>query len=407
MPNINIDTLRRQILDLKVDRARQWDAALEAHEANNKPAYDAAMAEVDKLDASIAEKQALVDKYVTPDPDTVRGNTPGGAHNTNLTEMRSSNEYVRTFCDAIRNGITRRDARRSADYHILTDALTEGTDTDGGFLVPVDLQTRINELRRQFVSLRNLITVEPVTTLTGYRVLDTAPTKGFTKLSEMGDIPQDDQPAFSRYDFKVEDYGLIVPISNDLLRDNDAGLLQYLARWMAKKAVITENMAILGILAAIESSTTLEAGQEIVGLKKALNVTLDPDIALRARILTNQTSYDVMDNIEDNQGRPMMQPDITAGTGYRFKGKPITAIGNSFLKDDETGSPLYVGSFADAITMFDRQVMELATTNVGGKAWSTNSTEARAIMRMQMKQVDKEAVVAMKLAAGKNSGVGG
>ena len=403
MPILNIDELRRKILDLKNTRAHQWDDALNALENNDQAAYDTAMAQVDKSDAEIARHQKLLDKYQPPETDTVRGNTVNGANNSNLEDLRSSNEYVRTFCDDIRNGITRRDARRSADYHILTDALTEGTDTDGGFLVPVDLQTRINELRRQFVSLRNLITVEPVTTQTGYRVLDTAPTKGFTKLSEMGDIPQDDQPAFSRYDFKVEDYGLIVPISNDLLRDNDAGLLQYLARWMAKKSVITENLGILEILAAIEPSTTLEAGQEIVGLKKALNVSLDPDIALRARILTNQTSYNVMDNIEDNQG----QPDITAGTGYQFKGKPITALGNFFLKDDATGSPLYVGSFADAITMFDRQVMELATTNIGGKAWSTNSTEARAIMRFQMKQVDKEAVVALKLAAGKNAGVGG
>lgn len=398
------EKLLRKLLDLKNQRAKHWTAALNALEGNDQAAYDAAMAKVDELDAEIDKNQKLLDKYQPPEPDTVAGNTPGGEHNTNLTELRSSNEYVRTFCDAIRNGITRRDARRSADYHVLTDALTEGTDTDGGFLVPVDLETRINELRRQFVSLRNLINVEPVTTLTGFRVLDTAPTTGFTKLSEMGDIPQDDQPKFSRYDFKVEDYGLIVPISNDLLRDNDAGLIQYLARWMAKKAVITENLEILKILAALEAPVTLEAGQEIVGLKKVLNVTLDPDIALRARILCNQTSYDVLDNIEDNQGRPMMQPDITAGTGYQFKGKSIRSIGNAFLKDDETGSPLYVGSFADAITMFDRQVMELATTNIGGKAWSTNSTEARAIMRFQMKQVDKEAVVAVKLAAGKTDG---
>ncbi len=401
------DKLMRKLLDLKNQRAVQWTAACTAVDANDEAAYNAAIAKVDEIDAEIAKNQKLLDKYQPPATDTVLGNTVNGANNSNLAALRSSNEYVRTFCDAIRNGVTRRDARRSADYHILTDALTEGTDTDGGFLVPVDLETRINELRRQFVSLRSLITVEPVTTLTGYRVLDTAPTKGFTKLSEMGDIPQDDQPKFSRYDFKVEDYGLIVPISNDLLQDNDAGLIQYLARWMAKKSVITENLGILTILDSIEDPTTLDAGQEIVGIKKALNVSLDPDIALRARLLCNQTTYNVMDNIEDNQGRPMMQPDITAGTGYQFKGKGITAIGNTFLKDDETGSPLYVGSFADAITMFDRQVMELATTNIGGKAWSTNSTEARAIMRFQMKHVDKEAIVALKLAAGKTSGIGG
>lgn len=401
------DKLTRKLLDLKNQRAVQWTAACTAVDANDEAAYNAAIAKVDEIDAEIAKNQKLLDKYQPPATDTVLGNTVNGANNSNLAALRSSNEYVRTFCDAIRNGVTRRDARRSADYHILTDALTEGTDTDGGFLVPVDLETRINELRRQFVSLRSLITVEPVTTLTGFRVLDTAPDKGFTELSELGEIPQDDQPKFSRYDFKVVDYGLIVPISNDLLRDNDAGLLQYLARWMAKKAVITENLKILRLLETVEAVTTADEGGELKAIKHALNVTLDPDIKLRARILSNQTSYDVLDNLEDKQGRPLLQPDNTAGTGERIKGKPVTTIGNLYLKDAEDGSPLYIGSFADAITMFDRQVMEMATTNIGGKAWSTNTTEARAIMRFDMKQVDKDAVTALKLAAGKNAGIGG
>ena len=45
---------------------------------------------------------------------------------------------------------------------------------------------------------------------------------------------------FRKIAYKVEDYALILPVSNDLLRDTDEALLAYISRWLAKKQVITE-----------------------------------------------------------------------------------------------------------------------------------------------------------------------
>ena len=42
--------------------------------------------------------------------------------------------------------------------------------------------------------------------------MDTAPTKGFTKVAEMAAISKDDKPAFTKIEFTVEDYALIVPV---------------------------------------------------------------------------------------------------------------------------------------------------------------------------------------------------
>ena len=57
-------------------------------------------------------------------------------------------------------------------------AMTEGVEADGGLLVPQDIQTRINELRRSLVPLSDLFAVENVSFLSGSRVVDTAPNKG-------------------------------------------------------------------------------------------------------------------------------------------------------------------------------------------------------------------------------------
>lgn len=395
-----MEKLRRKLINLTTQRATQIEAAEDALNTNDEAAYNAAMAEVSKLDTQIANVNNLIAaKEATPAAPPAGADPAAGQQEvSDSSAVRSSREYVRAFCNAVRARVSPATANGER-FDILRNALTEGTDENGGFLVPVDLQTRINELRRQMVNLRSLCNVEHVTTPTGFRVIDTKPTAGFTLLEEMGTIPQDDQPAFSRIGYTVKDYGLIVPLSNDLLNDNDAGLMEYLARWMAKKAVITENNIILSLLGKL-TATVVTAGQEIAAIKKVLNVTLDPSIALNAELLTNQSGYDCLDQLVDTHGRALMQPDITTGTGSQVKGKHITTIGNSSLKNGTDGSPLYIGDFKSYITIFDRQTMEFTTTNIGGDAWRTNSTEGRAIMRLDAQVLDDKAAAALSLAGG-------
>lgn len=56
--------------------------------------------------------------------------------------------------------------------------------------------------------------------------------------------------------------------------------------------------------------------------------------------------------------------------------------------------PLFIGNFRNFATVFDRGVLEMASTNVGGDAWATNSTEIRVIARLDAQQIDGSAVVA-------------
>ena len=96
-----------------------------------------------------------------------------------LREMRASNEYARAFAYALKNGINRRNGRGNEKVRVLFDALTEGggdpAGEDGGFLVPVDIDNQIREIKRQLNPLSDLFNVENVTAPTGWRVIDTAP----------------------------------------------------------------------------------------------------------------------------------------------------------------------------------------------------------------------------------------
>lgn len=392
----------QKILDLKAKKKTHLDAAAAANDKGDITAYDAAMQDVANVQAEIDRTQAIVDAM---DNSSAGTSTPTPVPETAATpasNIRSSNEYANAFAWALRNGVNPGNAREVSDDRkgILMAALTETGGTpegaNGGFLVPEDVETRIRELRRALNPLADLFTVETVTTRTGFRVLDTAPNKGFTKISEMGEAPKDDQPAFTRVPFTVEDYAGILPISNDLLADNTAGLLAYLARWFAKKGVLTENAVLYPMLSGL-SATNVAVGKEITMIKLVLNGMLDPAISVDAKLITNQSGLAILDILTDDVGRPLLQPDLTQPNHMMFAGRPVHVYSNGQMPNLEAYAPLYIGDPRQLATLFRRNGLEVASTTIGGSAWSTNSTEMRGIMRLCASQFDTDAVKVLTL----------
>ena len=56
--------------------------------------------------------------------------------------------------------------------------------------------------------------------------------------------------------------------------------------------------------------------------------------------------------------------------------------------------PLYIGNFKMLASLIRRQAFEFASTNIGGNAWRTNSTEVRCIMRFDTIVTDAKAAIA-------------
>ncbi len=361
------------------------------------------------MDTEIARVQAIIaaeEALPTPQP---QDGTPIPA--AGGQPPHNSNDCIHAFAECIRAQLRGDQAAFATNAEIVrkavrnedAGALTEGTPASGGLVVPQDIQTTINELRRTLNPLSELFSVENVSALSGSRVVDTHPVAGFTKLAEMGTIARDDKPAFAKIEFKVEDYALIVPVSNDLLDDTDQNLLAYLSGWFAKKGVITENKVLLTLLSALHTNATaLASGKELAGIKKLLNVALDPAISLTSSCITNQDGFNYLDTLEDKQGRPLLQPDPTNGTVKMLLSRPVHVVSNAVLpgiaaKTGESATPakapIYIGDFAQYATLFRRKALEIAATNIGGNAWVTNSTEVRGIMRLDAKTFDSAAAV--------------
>jgi HK97 family phage major capsid protein len=268
-------------------------------------------------------------------------------------------------------------------------AMSEGVPVDGGLIVPQDIQTRINVLQRDYTDLSQYVTVEPVTTLTGSRVVEIdAEYTPFTAMTELEDMDETDNPTFRTFQYAVVDRGGILPVSNSLVRDTDQNLMNYVSNWLAKKSVATKNSLILAIL----NSLTPHALADVKAIKKVLNVNLDPAISMRSIILTNQDGYNWLDEQEDDNKRPLLQPDPTRPTQMMLKGRVIVPVTNKILKSAAGKAPIFIGSLAQLIVLFSRQAMELRSTDVGGDAFKRNTTDVRAIQRDDAKTFDSEAV---------------
>jgi HK97 family phage major capsid protein len=330
-----------------------------------------------------------------------------------VTDMRASREYVQTFFKAMKNGVSPKTIEagqhRAESYKLLLDALTETggspAGSEGGFLNPIDFDNLIHTLTRQYFDLATIVNVEEVTAHTGWRAIETAVAMlPFALMTESPptDMAEAEEPTFTKISYTISDYGGYMPISNDLLNDTPANIMNYLARWVARKVVLTDNSLVLADLNAISAYSVPAAITTLDGqLKNILNLGLDPDISVSSKIICNQTGFDALDQLVDGLGRPLLQPDPTNATLNRLFGREVVKLADRLWPNHQTvpGTDDYtrflVGAGEQAEVFFRRSAMEMAATTIGGDAWRKNTTEVRAIMRADAQPMDTAAMTCL------------
>ena len=69
------------------------------------------------------------------------------------------------------------------------------------------------------------------------------------------------------------------------------------------------------------------------------------------------------------------------------------AVSNGQLPDTSSKPEFFIGDFREFATLFQRDAFEVASTDIGGNAWRTDSTEIRGITRLDVAKFDTAAVV--------------
>lgn len=370
------------------------------------------------------ELKELQDKFdILKDLDdgatTLENKTPAGAPTDSTAE----------FAQAARNGFC------------VKNSMNEGTEADGGYTVPNDIQTRINKYKEAKFSLGQLVRKESVKTVKGSRTFKKRSQQtGFTKVGEGGKIGKKNTPQFERIDYEISKYAGYFPVTNELLADSDANIASTLIEWIGDEARVTENNLIMD---AIKTKKEVKLSG-LDDIKKVLNVTIGSAFKQSSKIITNDDGLQYLDTLKDTNGRYLLAPDpkdtmqmrlavggtyipvevipnedlsstptyakttdtdVKAGKIYYKEAErvyteveePKKAEIAGYFEISETKIPIIIGDLKEGIWYFDRAKTTIMTSNIASigtlNAFEEDLTIYRAIEREDVKVRDEKAFV--------------
>lgn len=278
------------------------------------------------------------------------------------------------------------------------DGMREGSDVDGGYVVPQDIVTQIRQFKRAEFSLLPLVDYNKVSTNKGSRTYESKATAtAFGEMDEAGVISKIENVNFQVITYSIKNFGGFLPVSNTLLKDTDAALQQTISKWFARKSVATANNLILTTLKT-KSETNLK---DLDGIKNTLNVTLGQAYKSSSIILTNDDGLQYLDTLKDADGRYLLNPNPTDPAKMQLRAGstvvPIEVAPNSVLASNESKIPFIIGDFKEAVAYWDREQYILNASDIASvgnvNAFAQNLTLFRALEREDVSLKDKDAFV--------------
>ena len=375
---------------------------------NDKKAEVKKLAEENKLDEARKAKDELKEMQEKFDllKDLDDGKMDDARKKADAKGMKYADQKdaVKEFADAARRGFK------------VENSMNEGTPADGGYTVPEDIQTKINERRSAKASLIDLVDVESVTTNKGSRTFKKRSQQtGFQKVGEGGKIGAKATPQFGRMDYAISKYAGYFPVTNELLEDSDAAITSVLTAWIGDESRVTRNNIIRTAINT-KGKTALTSLDDI---KKALNVTLGAAFKSTSRVVTNDDGLQYLDTLKDNDGKYLLQPNPANPMQLRLCAGativPVTVIPNDDLPSDVSTAkkrkiPMIIGDLKEGIKFFDRKSLTIMASNLAAagelNAFEEDLTLFRAIEREDCKVKDDMAFVNGELTIDDNSVVG-
>ena len=287
----------------------------------------------------------------------------------------------------------------------LDKAMNEGSNADGGYTVPEDIVTKIEEYRSAKASLLHLVSVVNVSTNKGQRTFKKrAQQTGFTKVGEGAKIGAKATPQFERINYEIEKYAGYFPVTNEVLEDSDSNLAQVIIEWIGDESRVTANKLILEQIATKEAVDL----KDMDGVKKAINVTLGQAFKTTSKIVTNDDGLQYFDTLTDANGRYMLAPmpgEVMAQTLQVGANRiPVVVIPNEDLPTVDGKIPMIVGDLKEAVVYWNRKQMNIKISDVAVvgdlNAYEEDLTLYRAIEREDVTLKDSDAFVNGYIVAG-------
>ena len=405
-----------KILELREKRAKAWDAAkqfLDAKRGADGMLSEEDTATYDKMEQDVMnlgkeierlERQAAIDAELSKATSTPLTGKPGAKMGKDETEKtgRASDEYKGSFWNAM---------RVKAPMPSVLNALQEGTDSEGGYLVPDEFERTLVEALEEENVFRTLAHV--IKTSSGDRKIPVVASKGTASwVDEEGAYTESDD-AFSQVSIGAYKLGTMIKVSEELLADSVFDLEAYISKEFARRIGAREEESFfngdgkgkpLGILAAAggaevgvtAASATAITADEVIDLFYSLKAPYRKN----AVWVLNDATVKQIRKLKDTTGQYLWQPSLVAGTPDTILGRPVKT--SAFMPTAAAGAKtIAFGDFkyywiADRQGRTFKKLSELYAANGQVGFMGTQRVDGKLIL--------PEAIKVLQMKAGTSSG---
>lgn len=243
------------------------------------------------------------------------------------TYTRSINQFIRTKGEK-RDGLT-----------------TVGAEA----VIPIDRITKPEKQPETVVDLRQHVGRVPVTTGTGSYPILRANKNKMISVAELAKNPALANPEFTKVNYEITTYRGYIPVSQEALDDSDIDLGGLVAEHIQRQSLNTSNAAI----AAKLQTATAKTVTTIDDLKDIVNVAIDP--AYNVKFIASQSFFNELDKMKDNDGRYLLQQDVTVASGYKLLGREVVVMADDVIGTKAGDKVAFVGDPSLFAKFFDRQ----------------------------------------------------
>ena len=325
------------IIEMRNKRAKAFEAAkafLEAHATDgilsaedsatydemekSIKKYDEAIGRMERLEAMDAQLSKPVSTPITEKPVTAKDDKKTG---------RASDSYKDAFWNQAR-------AKNGSVSYEVRNALQEGVDSEGGYLVPDEFEKTLVQSLENETIVRKHATV--ITTNSGSHKIPIVTEKGTASWVEEEGIIPDGDDTFGQQQIDAHKVGTIIKVSEELLNDSAFDLESYFSTEFTRRIGDKEEEAFftgngvkkpLGVLAD-------EGGAEVgVTTASATAITADDIVDLfyslkapyrkNAIWVLNDATVAAIRKLKDENGQFLWQPALHDGDHETLLGKKI------------------------------------------------------------------------------------
>ena len=319
------------VKELRAMRAKAWEEAkafLDSHRNESGLLSDEDTKAYEEMEKRIVnlgheiERQERIDameREMAMPVSTPLTSRPDGAKDKGKTG-RASDEYKKAFWNDMRS--------KHASF---SNVLSEGADTEGGYLVPDEFEmTLVQALEGENV-IRTRSHV--ITTSGGTHKIPVVASKGEASwIDENGAYPEDDD-TFSQVNIDAHKLGTIIKVSEELLADSAFNLESYFSQEFGRRMGRKEEEAFINGNGSAKPTGILQTAEIGITAAKSDAITADNLIDLfyslkgpyrrNAVWVVNDSTVKAIRKLKDSNGQYIWQPALKDGDHDTLLGRPI------------------------------------------------------------------------------------